>query len=104
MRRDRVEALEHELHAAGDQVVDRRRAAAIGHVHDLGAGHELEQLAADVAGRAVARRRIGELAGIGLGVRDQVLDRVDSPISATPRAAGARASTSAIGWKSRSMS
>ena len=73
----RVEALEHQIDVAGDQIVDRRRAAAIRHVLDLRAGHELEQLAADMAGRAVARRRVGELAGIGLGLGDQFLHRLD---------------------------
>ena len=77
MRRDRVEALEHQLHASGDQIVDRRRAALVGHVHDVGAGHELEQLAADMAGRAVARRGVRELAGILLRVVDQLLDRLE---------------------------
>ena len=45
----------------GDQIVERRRIAAIGHVHDVGAGHGLEQLHAEVlrrarTGRAVRRR------------------------------------------------
>ena len=71
MRRDRVQALEHQLHAPGDQVVDRRRAAAIRDVHDLGAAHVFEQLAADMAGRAVAGRGVRELAGIFLRVVDQ---------------------------------
>ena len=74
---DAVEALEHQIDVPGDQIVDRRRAAAIRHVLDLRPGHELEQLAADMAGRAVARRRVGELARIGLGLLDQFLHRFD---------------------------
>jgi hypothetical protein len=40
-------------------------------VHDVGPGHVLEELAADMAGRAVARRSVGELARIALRVLDQ---------------------------------
>ena len=80
MRRDRIQALEHQLHAARDQVVDRRRAAAIRNVHDVRAGHELEQLAADMTGRAVARGRVRQLAGIVLCVGDQLRDRLERRI------------------------
>ena len=72
-----IEALEHQIDVPGDQVVDRRRAAPVRHVLDLRAGHEFEQLAADMAGRAIARRRVGELARIGLGLLDQLLHRLD---------------------------
>ena len=103
MRRNRVQALEHQVHAAGDQVVDRRRAAAIRNVHDLSAGHVLEQLAADVAGRAVAGGRVDELAGILLRVVDQLLHRLERSVGETASRRCPRV-TSAIGWRSRSMS
>ena len=47
-----------------DQVAGRGRATAIRHVDDLGAGHVLEQLAADMTGRTGRGRRIGQLAGM----------------------------------------
>ena len=77
MRRDRVQALEHQVHAAGDQVVDRGGAAAVGNVDDVGVAHVLEQLAADMAGRAVARRRVQELARILLRVVDHLRHRFE---------------------------
>ena len=77
MRRDRIQALEHQLHATRDQVVDRRRAAPVGDVNDVRARHELEQLAADMTGRAVARGRVRQLAGIVLCVGDQLRDRLE---------------------------
>ena len=52
---DGSDVIEHELDFAGDEVVDRRRAAAIGHMQDEGAGHRLEELAAQVPGGAIAR-------------------------------------------------
>ena len=73
---DRRDVVEHQLDFAGDQVVDRLRAAAIGHVQDVGAGHRLEQLAAEVAGGAVAAGGHYQLAGILLRVVDQLLHRV----------------------------
>jgi hypothetical protein len=77
VRRDRVQALEHQVHAAGDQVVDRRGAAAIGNMHDVRAAHVLEQFAADVTGRAVAGGRIQQLARIRLGVVDDFPHRLE---------------------------
>ena len=53
-RRDRIKAFEHQLHAAGHQIVDCWRAALVRHVDNVGAGHELEQLAADMARRSIA--------------------------------------------------
>ena len=71
------DVVEHHLHLTGDQVGQRRRAAAVGHVHHVDAGHHLEQLARHVDRGAVAGRRHVELAGIGLGVGDQLGDRLD---------------------------
>jgi len=53
-RRDRIEVFEHHLHAPGHQVVDCRCAAFIGDMDDVGACHEFEQLAADMARRSIA--------------------------------------------------
>src|SRR5467141_1179457 len=46
---NRVEALEHQLYVACDQVVDRHRPALVGYVNDLRAGHVLEELATYVS-------------------------------------------------------
>ena len=37
-----------DLHLPAEQIGQRRRTAAIGHVHHVDAGHHLEQLAGDV--------------------------------------------------------
>ena len=71
MQRDRIQALEHDLHAAADQIIDRRRTATVRNVHNVRAGHELKQLAADVPGRSVARGRVRQFSGIVLCVCDQ---------------------------------
>jgi hypothetical protein len=44
-------------------------------VHDVEAGHRLEQLAGHVIGRAGAGRRVIELPGLGLRERNQLLQR-----------------------------
>ena len=62
------------MHLTRQQVADRRRLAAVGHVHHAGAGHRLEQLAGKMSGAAVARRCHVDLAGIGLGVGDELDD------------------------------
>ena len=68
------EVVEHELRVAGEQRLRGRRAALERHVHRVDAGIDLEQLAGEVAGAAVAARAEGELARIGLGVGDEFLD------------------------------
>ena len=68
---------EHERDLPAQQVVDARRFAPIGDVNHLDAGVEGEQFAchvrrgADAAGAEVHR------AVLGLGFRDQVIDRLD---------------------------
>src|SRR5262245_15252274 len=59
-----------------DEILHRRRGAAIRHVHDGGAGRLLELLADDMAGAAVPLRCIGQLARVGLGVGNQLPHRV----------------------------
>ena len=61
---------------AAEQVVHRRRRAAIGNVHDVDLGLDLEQFGRQVGDRAGAGRREADLAGIGAGVGDELLQRV----------------------------
>ena len=65
--------VEHHEDVAGDQILLRRSRALVGHVGDVDSGRELEQFAADVAGGADALRGVGQLAGVRLGVGDQLL-------------------------------
>ena len=51
-----------------------RGGRAIRHVHDVGLGHQLEHLHADVELRADTGRGVVELAGIGFDERDQFLE------------------------------
>jgi hypothetical protein len=57
---------------AAEQVGQRRRLAAIRHVRHADARHHIEQLAADMAGRADAAGAHMDLAGIGLGIVDEL--------------------------------
>ena len=57
---------------AADEIVCRQRAAAIGHVDDVDTGLLLEQFAGEMMRRSDARRTELQLAGIGLGVGDQL--------------------------------
>ena len=62
------------------QVVHGGRRAAIGHMIELHAGHGLEQGGGEVRGGADALRAVGDGAGFGLGLRDQLLDRRDAEL------------------------
>ena len=66
------ELVEHQVDIAGEQVVDRRRGALIGHMRQLGAGDGLKQLGGRVRGGANALRGIIDLAGIGFGVGNEL--------------------------------
>ena len=68
-RQDRAHVLQGHGDAAADHVGEHR--AAIGHVDDVDAGLPLEQFAGDVLRRADAGRRIGQLARLRLGERDE---------------------------------
>ena len=65
-------AVKNRWHLPAHRVGDRRRAAAIGHVQHLDAGHLLEHRGAQMIGRAGPGRRIGDLAGIGFRVGDEL--------------------------------
>ena len=64
--------VEHHLHLAAHQVGERRRAAPVGHVGQLGAGHHLEQFARQMHRGADAGRGHVDLARVGLGERDEL--------------------------------
>ena len=72
MRRNGVQALEHDVHMPGHQIGDGLRATLVGHMHDIGPGHHLEQFATDLTRRAIARGGVHQLAGIFLGVVNQL--------------------------------
>ena len=42
---DAGKLIEHDLHLSAEQIGERGRCAAIGHVHHVDAGHHLEQFA-----------------------------------------------------------
>ena len=74
VRQRRGQVVVQHVHLAGQRVVQRRTDATVGHVHQVGARGHLEQLAHHVRDRAVAGRRIGQLAGFALGQLDEVGD------------------------------
>jgi hypothetical protein len=74
--RPRSGIVEHDVDAAGQQVVERGARATIGHVHHVDPGHALEQLAGEMHRGAVAGRCEGHFPRIGLGVGNEFRDRV----------------------------
>ena len=56
-----------------DEAGRHLRAAAVGHVQQLDAGLEREPLGGELVDGAGAGRGVGELAGLGLRLRDQLL-------------------------------
>ena len=73
---DAVVDVEHHLHLSAEQVGKRGRRAAIRHVNHVDAGHHLEQLAGNMWTRCRCRRRHVDLARIGLGVGDELGNRL----------------------------
>ena len=65
-----------DLNLTANQIRRHRCAAAIWDVYHVDAGHELEQFAGQMRRRACAERRHSDLAGIGLGVRNQLGHRL----------------------------
>ena len=72
MRDHRRHVVEDDLHLSAQHIGERRRCAAIGNVLHFHAGHRHEQFAREMHRRAVARRGHVHLAGIGLGVGDEL--------------------------------
>ena len=52
---DARHGVEHDLHLPAEQIGQRGRPAAIGHVHHVDAGHHLEQLAGDMGASSRCR-------------------------------------------------
>src|SRR3546814_14882545 len=67
---------EHDLYAPGCQVADGGYSTFVRYMHDIDAGHGLEQFSAQVMGGADARGGVAELARISLGVGNEFLHRV----------------------------
>ncbi|MNQ78251.1 hypothetical protein D3C85_931560 [compost metagenome] len=61
-----------ELDAAGQDVLDGRTRALVGHMHHVRAGHLLEQFGADVRHGTAALRGIVDFTGVRLGIGDQL--------------------------------
>ena len=76
MRQHHRHVEDAHLHLAAEQVVDRGRRALVGHVHDLDARLDLQQLARKVRDAAGAGRAVVDLAGIRFRMRDQLGQRV----------------------------
>jgi len=75
VREDGRHVVEDHLDLAAEQIGDRGRCAAIGHVLHLGARHRHEHFTRQMHRRAVARRRQVHLARIGLHIGDELGDR-----------------------------
>ena len=73
---------EGQVHLAAQQVLQRRARALVGHVHHLHAGLLLQHGTRHMLQRAVARRGIVELAGVGLGVAHQLGQRLHRQLGA----------------------
>ena len=63
---------EHQRHAVAQHIGQRLGRAFVGHMQQVGAGLQLEQLARQVQAAAHAGRRTGQLAGLGPGQRQQL--------------------------------
>ena len=75
MRRRLHERAEQDLGVAAHDVDHGRAAALERHVHHVDAGHELEQLAAEMLEAADAGRGVLQFARLLLGERHKVLGR-----------------------------
>ena len=80
VRRRRRQAVEHRLDAAAEQVLRRGLRAAIGHVHDVDAAGDLQELARQVMQRADAAGAEVQLARLRLRERDVFLEVRDRQI------------------------
>jgi len=66
---------EHDMHLSAEQVGERRCRAAIWHVHHIDSGHHLEQFARHMAYGPVAGRCHTDLAGLLLGMGNELVNR-----------------------------
>ena len=82
MRVGRRDVGERHLHPAGNQVGENHASPLVGCVHELGAGHQLEQLAGQVRHAAVAGGGHGQFARLALGQRDELQHRLHGEILA----------------------
>ena len=60
VRQERRQRGEHHVDLAADEIVERGRVALVRDVHELDSRNLLEELAAQVQRRAIARRGIGQ--------------------------------------------
>jgi hypothetical protein len=67
---------ETDLHLSGDQISHHLTSATIGHMDHLDTRHHLEQLTGYMGRASIARRRHSDFARVGLGVRDELGDRL----------------------------
>ena len=74
LRHRRGHGVEEEIDMSGHHRVERGHRAAERHVDHLDPGQQLDQVRRQVRRRARALRRIGDLAGVRLGVGDQLPD------------------------------
>src|SRR6266478_8750680 len=64
-------------HLSAEQIDKRRARAAIRHVHEVDAGHHLEQFTENMVSGTDAARRHVDLAGIGSDVGNELGNRLD---------------------------
>src|ERR1700726_1052896 len=69
--------VEHHLHLSAEQIGKRRSPAAIRHMDQINAGHHLEQFAGNMLRASYPARPHVELAGICLGIGDELWKRLD---------------------------
>jgi hypothetical protein len=97
-RRD--SAGEHDLHLPSKQIGECGPATTMGHVYHVDAGHHLKQFAGQMCSCADAGRHHIELAGVALGVGDELGNRLAGTDGFTTMAYGPR-KTPATGAMSR---
>jgi hypothetical protein len=74
--------LEEDVDAPAEQLGERAGAAAEGHVHDVGPGHRVEELAGKMVHGADARGGEVQLARVRPGLRDEGAERRERRVGA----------------------
>src|SRR3546814_17676543 len=72
MRQAGGNRVEHESDASSHQVDQRGTAALVRYLQQIGASHGVELFADQVVGRARPRAAIGQIAGMSLGISDDL--------------------------------